>query len=145
MDEADAYFESSVVRTARLVGLPESVREAREAALGLAGFGLAYPVVIGLIAGDEAARSAAVQFCCSWVLGVAVLVFGRGPLVRRVAIASVMLQSLAVLRIQVEAVPDLARLVVVVFTLGASAMIVYQLWRSEAKAWFDVRVADAEW
>ncbi|WP_433760896.1 hypothetical protein [Nocardia sp. CA-135398] len=145
MYEAEAYFESSATRTARPAGLPESVRAAREAALGLAGFGLAYPVVMGLIAGDEAARSVAVQFCCSWALGLAVLVFGRGRLVRRVAIVSVMLQSVAVLRIHVEAVPDLARLVVVLFTLGASATIIYQLWRPEAKAWFDIRVADSEW
>ncbi|WP_040692086.1 hypothetical protein [Nocardia vinacea] len=145
MDEAEAYFESSAVRTARPVGLPESVRDAREAALGLAGFGLAYPVVMGLIAGDEAARSAALQFGCSWVLGLAVLGLGRGPRVRRVAIVSVMLQSVAVLRMHVEAVPDLARLVVVLFTLGASATILYQLSHPEAKAWFDIRVADAEW
>ncbi|WP_433526534.1 hypothetical protein ACQPZ2_17695 [Nocardia pseudovaccinii] len=145
MDDAEAYFESSVVRTARQVDLPESVREAREAALGLAGFGLAYPVVMGLIAGDEAAGSAALQFGCSWVLGLAVLVLGPGPRMRRVAIVSVMLQSVAVLRIHVEAVPDSARLVVALFTLGASATILYQLSRPEAKTWFGIRVADAEW
>ncbi|MEV4234337.1 MULTISPECIES: hypothetical protein [unclassified Nocardia] len=145
MDEAEAYFESSAVRTARPVGLPESVREAREAALGLAGFGLAYPVVMGLIAGDEAARSATLQFGCSWVLGLAVLVLGRGSRVRRVAIVSAAVQCVAVLRIHVEAVPDLAGLIVVLFALGASATIVYQLWRPEAKAWFDIRVTDAEW
>ncbi|MFI6361791.1 hypothetical protein ACIBG0_03485 [Nocardia sp. NPDC050630] len=145
MDEAEAYFESSAVRTARPVGLPESVRQAREAALGLVSFGLAYPVVMGLIAGDEAARSAAMQFGCSWLLGLAVLVIGRGPRVRRVAVVSAVLQSIAVLRIHVEAVPDLARLVVVLFVLGASATIVYQLWRPEAKAWFDIPVTGAQW
>ncbi|MEV5832376.1 hypothetical protein [Nocardia sp. NPDC052112] len=144
MNDAEAYFESSVVRAARPVGLPESVREAREAALGLAGFGLAYSVVMGLLAGDHAAGSVAVQFGCSWLLGL-LLVLGRGPLVRRVAMVSVLLQFVAVLRIHVEAVPDLARLVVVLFTLGASATMVYQLWRPEAKAWFDTRIVDAEW
>ncbi|MEV6137565.1 hypothetical protein AB0L63_16160 [Nocardia sp. NPDC051990] len=145
MDDAEAYFESSAVRTASPVGLPESVREARDGAWGLAGFGLAYPIVLGLIIGDDAARSAAVQFGASWVLGLAVLFLGRGPLVRRVAIGSALLQSVAVLWIHVEAVPNVAGFVVVFFTLGASATIVYQLWRPEAKAWFDIRVADAEW
>ncbi len=145
MDDDEANFESSAVRTAPPVGLPDPVHEAREAAWGLVGFGLAYVAVVGLIAGDDAARSVAVQFGCSWVLALAVLVVGRGPLVRRVAIVSVLLQSVAVLRIHVEAVPDLARLVVVLFTLGASATIVYQLCQPEAKAWFDIRVADVEW
>lgn len=145
MDDAEAYFESSAVRTAPTVVPPEPVREAREAAWGLAGFGLAYPVVLGLIIGDAAARSAALQFGASWVLGLAVLVLGRGPLVRRVGIAAALLQSIAVLWLHVAAVPYSAGLVVDFFTLGASATIVYQLWRPEAKAWFDIRVDDAEW
>jgi hypothetical protein len=143
--DAEAYFESSAVRTAGPVGLPESVREAREAASGLAGFGLAYPIVMGLIAGDEAAGSAALQFGCSWVLGIGVFALGRGPMVRWIAIGLAILQTVAVLRVHVEAVPELARLVVVLFTLGASATIVYQLWRPDAKAWFDFRVVDVDW
>ncbi|WP_433192559.1 hypothetical protein ACQP1G_28075 [Nocardia sp. CA-107356] len=142
--DAEAHFESSAVRTARPVGLPESVREAREAASGLAGFGLAYPVIMGLISGDAAARSAAVQFSCSWVVGLALLAIGCGAMVRRAAIGLAVVQAVAVLRVHVDAVPDVAGLVVIVFTLGASTTIVYQLWRPEAKAWFDIRVADAE-
>ncbi|MFX0576507.1 hypothetical protein [Nocardia nepalensis] len=143
--DAEAYFQSSAVRTAWPVGLPESVREAREAASGLAGFGLAYPIVMGLIAGDQAARSAAVQFGYSWILGIAVFALGRGAMVRWVAIGLAIMQTVAVLRVHVEAVPELARLVVVLFTLGASATIVYQLRRPEAKAWFDFRVIEVDW
>ncbi|WP_433684374.1 hypothetical protein [Nocardia sp. CA-119907] len=142
--DAEAYFESSAVRTTRPMGLPEAVREAREAASGLAGFGLAYPIVMGLIATDAAAGSAALQFGCSWLLAITVCCFGRGPLVRRVAIGLAVLQAVAVLRVHVEAVPELAGLVVVVFTLGASVAIVHQLWQPEAKAWFDIRVTAAE-
>lgn len=142
--DAEAYFESSTVPTARPIALPEAVREAREAASGLAGFGLAYSVVMGLIGTDEAAGSAALQFGCSWLLALTVCWFGRGPLARRVAIGLAVLQAVAVLRVHVEAVPDLAGVVVVLFTLGASVTIVHQLWQPEAKAWFDIRVTVVE-
>lgn len=141
--DPEAYFDSPAVHSARPISLPESVREARGAAAGLAGFGLAYPVLIGLIAGDEVARSAALQFGCSWILGVAVFALGRGPLIRRAVIGLAILQVVAVLRVHVQAVPGVVGLIVVLFTLGASATIVCHLRRPEAKAWFDIRVAAA--
>ena len=141
--DPEAYFDSPAVYRARPIGLPESVREARAAAAGLTAFGLAYPVLIGLITGDEAARSAALQFGCSWILGFAVFGLGRGARIRRAVIGLAILQVVAVLWVHVRAVPGVVGLIVVLFTLGASATIVCHLRRPEAKAWFGIRVDTA--
>lgn len=122
-----------------LVEMPEPTREAREAALGLAGFGVAYAAIMGLMLGAEAAGGAAIQFLFSWLLALVVWGFTRGASgVRVLAIILAVAQAVVGWRTQPLDVPFEQWIVAALYSLGASIAVVYQLNRAEAKAWFDV-------
>ncbi|MEU7146247.1 hypothetical protein ABZ942_42900 [Nocardia sp. NPDC046473] len=119
--------------------MPEPAREAREAAFGLAGFGLAYAVLMGLTLGAEAAGGAAIQFLFSWLLALVVWGFTRGASgVRVLAIILAVAQAVVGWRTHPIDVPFEQWIVAVCYSLGASTAVVYQLTRADAKAWFDI-------
>jgi hypothetical protein len=119
--------------------LPEPAREAREAAWGLAGFGFAYSVIMGLTLGAEAAGGAAIQFLLSWLLALAAWGFVRGASgVRVLAIILAIAQGVVGWRTHPIDVPFEQWIVAVLYSLGATIAIVYQLNRAEAKSWFAV-------
>lgn len=119
--------------------LPEPAREAREAAWGLAGFGLAYSVIIGLAFGGEAAGGAAIQFLFSWLLALVACGFVRGASgVRVLAIILALAQAMVGWGTHPGEVPFEPWIVAVLYSLGATIAIVYQLNRAETKAWFAV-------
>jgi hypothetical protein len=118
-------------------GMPEPVREARQAAWGLAGVGVAYPVVLGLTLGGVAAEGAMARFFVSWILGATVFAFaGGGDGVRRVAAALASLQAVVGFVVHADAIPPLLGLVPSVYSLGIAIAIVYLLSRAESRVWF---------
>ncbi|MFF3223604.1 hypothetical protein ACFYV7_12505 [Nocardia suismassiliense] len=124
-----------------LTELPEAAREAREAAWGLAAFGLAYPVVMGLTRSAEAAGGAAIQFLFSWLLGLVAWGFTRGASgVRVLAVILALAQAVVGWRTQPNDIPFEQWIVAVLFSLGTSGAVVYQLCRAEAKEWFGTDV-----
>ncbi|PXX57918.1 hypothetical protein DFR70_116148 [Nocardia tenerifensis] len=138
---ADSSEEDLAVaeRLWALSTLPEPAREAREAAWGLAGFGLAYVVIMGVTLGGEAAGGAAIQFLFSWLLGLVVCAFAHGAsAVRVLAIVFAVAQAVVGWQTHPHAVPFGHWIVAVLYSLGAATAVVYQLTRAEAKTWFDV-------
>lgn len=129
--------DCAVAETWGLDDIPIPAREAREAAWGLAGFGLAYPVIMGLAFGGEAAGGAAIQFLFSWLLGIVVCGFTRGATgVRVLAIILAAAQAVVGLRTHPIDIPPGLWLVAVVYSLATTPAIVYQLCRPATKAWF---------
>lgn len=123
-----------------LTELPGPAREAREAAWGLAGFGLAYTALMGLMLGGEAAGGAAIQFLFSWLLALVAGGFTRGASgVRVLAITLALAQAVVGWQTHPLDVPFTQWIVAVLYSLGASIVIVYQLTRPEAKEWFDIQ------
>ncbi|MFI9409085.1 hypothetical protein [Nocardia gamkensis] len=138
MSSAFSGEESSVgVETA----MPEAVRDVREAVAGMAGFGLAYPVLMNLTRGGDAAATASAQFCVAWALGLLVLGFAEGaPAVRKLTIGLALLQAVVgcwAIR-DSATVPPVVAIVAAAYSLATSAAVVYLLCRPEAKAWFGV-------
>ncbi|MFF7939389.1 hypothetical protein ACFZC5_06750 [Nocardia gamkensis] len=138
MSSAFSGEESSVgVETA----MPEAVRDVREAVAGMAGFGLAYPVLMNLTRGGDAAAMASTQFCVAWALGLLVLGFAEGaPAVRKLTIGLALLQAVVgcwAIR-DSATVPPVVAIVAAAYSLATSAAVVYLLCRPEAKAWFGV-------
>lgn len=123
--------------------MPEAVRDVREAVAGMAGFGLAYPVLMNLTRGDDAAATASVQFCVAWALGLLVLGFAEGAHpVRRLTITLAILQAVVgcwAIR-DLATVPPAVGLVAAGYSLATSVAVVRLLCRPDAKAWFGVRV-----
>ncbi|MFG3615347.1 hypothetical protein [Nocardia sp. NPDC047654] len=121
--------------------MPEAVRDVREAVAGMAGFGLAYPVLMNLTRGGEAAATASTQFCVAWALGLLVLGFAEGaPAVRKLTIGLALLQAVVgcwAIR-DSATVPPVVAIVAAAYSLATSAAVVYLLCRPEAKAWFGV-------
>ncbi|MEU2031956.1 hypothetical protein [Nocardia amamiensis] len=122
--------------------MPEAVRDVREAVAGMAGFGLAYPVLMNLTRGGDAAAMASAQFCVAWALGLLVFGFAEGARpVRSLALALAILQAVVgcwALR-DLATVPPLIGVVAAAYSLGASAVVVHLLCQPDAKAWFGVR------
>ncbi|MEV6320294.1 hypothetical protein AB0M45_03705 [Nocardia sp. NPDC051787] len=122
--------------------MPEAVRDVREAVAGMAGFGLAYPVLMNLTRGGDAAAMASTQFCVAWALGLLVFGFAEGArTVRGLALALAILQAVvgcSALR-DLATVPPLIGVVAAAYSLGSSAAVVHLLCRPDAKAWFGVR------
>ncbi|MEU5758047.1 hypothetical protein [Nocardia sp. NPDC047648] len=138
MSSAFSGEESAVgVETA----MPEAVRDVREAVAGMAGFGLAYPVLMNLTRGGDAAATASTQFCVAWALGLLVLGFAEGaPAVRKLTIGLALLQAVVgcwAIR-DSATVPPVVAIVAAAYSLATSAAVVYLLCRPEAKAWFGV-------
>ncbi|MEU2037551.1 hypothetical protein [Nocardia niwae] len=121
--------------------MPEAVRDVRAAVAGLAGFGLAYPVLMNLTRGGDAAATASTQFCVAWALGLLVLGFAEGaPAVRRLTMGLALLQAVVgcwAIR-DLAAVPPVVGIVAAGYSLATSAAVVHLLCRPEAKAWFGV-------
>ncbi len=122
--------------------MPESVRDVREAVAGMAGFGLAYPVLMNLTRGGDAAATASTQFCVAWALGLLVLGFTEGAhSVRRLTVTLAVLQAVLgcwAIR-DLTTVPPVVGVVAAGYSLATSGAVVYLLCRPEAKAWFGVR------
>ncbi|MFI6166963.1 hypothetical protein ACIBCN_09250 [Nocardia sp. NPDC051052] len=122
-----------------LGAMPEPAREAREAALGLAGFGVAYAALMGLMLGGEAAGGAAIQFLFSWLLALVVWGFTRGANgVRVLAIILAVAQAVVGWRTHPLDVPFEQWIVAALYSLAASTAVVYQLNRAETRTWFDI-------
>ncbi|WP_040867489.1 hypothetical protein [Nocardia exalbida] len=121
--------------------MPEAVRDVREAVAGMAGFGLAYPVLMNLTRGGDAAATASTQFCVAWALGLLVLGFAEGaPAVRKLTIGLAFLQAVVgcwAIR-DSATVPPVVAIVAAAYSLATSAAVVYLLCRPEAKTWFGV-------
>ncbi|WP_454196732.1 hypothetical protein [Nocardia sp. Marseille-Q1738] len=122
--------------------MPEAIRDVREAVAGMAGFGLAYPVLMNLTRGGDAAAMASTQFCVAWALGLLVFGFAEGAhMVRGLALALAILQAVvgcSALR-DLATVPPLIGVVAAAYSLGTSAVVVHLLCLPDAKAWFGVR------
>ncbi|MET7768944.1 hypothetical protein [Nocardia sp. NPDC005366] len=117
--------------------MPEPVREAREAALGLAGFGILYPVVLGLTVGGETAVTGALRFAPSLLLGLLALGFGAGgSRVRNGALVLAALQILVGVRMLGAADVGVVAVLTVCYAWGASAMLIYLLRQPRAREWF---------
>ncbi|MEV0292357.1 hypothetical protein [Nocardia sp. NPDC050710] len=131
------YSDSVIVDPAVPQRMPEPVREAREAALGLAGFGIVYPVILGLTVGGSAAAAGAVQFAPGWLLGLAVLGFGTGAVVvRRAAIVLAALQIIVGTRIAGITDLGVVPVLTVFYAWGTSAAVIHLLRQPHARAWF---------
>lgn len=121
--------------------MPEAVRDVREAVAGMAGFGLAYPVLMNLTRGGDAAATASTQFCVAWALGLLVLGFAEdAPAVRKLTIGLALLQAVVgcwAIR-DSATIPPVVAIVAAAYSLATSAAVVYLLCRPEAKAWFGV-------
>jgi hypothetical protein len=125
-----------------LGSMPAQVREAREAAWGIAGFGIAYPAVMGLFIDADAAKAASTQFCCSWILGLVVFGFaGRWDRASTLAITLAFLQAVVCVRARDDAIPVVLWIVAVVYSIGVCAAIACLLRRPAAKAWFAVGIS----
>ncbi|WP_040780008.1 hypothetical protein [Nocardia pneumoniae] len=122
--------------------MPQAVRDVREAVAGMAGFGLAYPVLMNLTRGGDAAATASTQFCVAWALGLLVFGFAEGArTVRSLALALAILQAVVgcwSLR-DLATIPPLIGVVAAAYSLGTSAAVVHLLCQPDAKAWFGVR------
>lgn len=125
--------------------MPGPVREAREAALGLAGFGILYPVVLGLTVGSSPAVSGALRFAPGVLMGLAALGFGNADFRRRrAALMLALLQIVVAVRFSgishVGAATDLGviPLLTVVYACCISVVVLYLLTRPLAREWFGV-------
>ncbi|WP_054811503.1 hypothetical protein [Nocardia arizonensis] len=117
--------------------MPRSVREAREAALGAAGFGILYPVVLGMTVGGAAAWGGALQFAPGVLLGAVALGFDRGdPRLRHAALLLAVLQFAVGLRVSGVSGLGVVAPVTVCYAWGIAAAVCYLLCRPEAKEWF---------
>lgn len=122
--------------------MPVAVRDVREAVAGLAGFAIAYPVLMNLTRGGDAAAAASTQFCVAWALGLLVFGFAEGArTIRSLAIALAIMQAALGCSAlgDLETVPPLVGIVAAAYSLGTSAVVVHLLCQPEAKAWFGVR------
>ncbi|MFR9773482.1 hypothetical protein [Nocardia sp. SC052] len=123
--------------------MPAAVRDVREAVAGMAGFGLAYPVLMNLTCGGDAAATASTQFCVAWALGLLVLGFAEGaPAVRKLTIALALLQAVVgcwAIR-DLASVPPVVGVVAAGYSVATSVAVVHLLCRPEAKGWFGVPV-----
>ncbi|MET8653165.1 MULTISPECIES: hypothetical protein [Nocardia] len=119
------------------VPMPGPVREAREAALGLAGFGILYPAALGLTLGSEAAVTAALHFAPSLLIGLLALGFRSGDASLRKSVL-VLAAVQILLGLHIIGATDLGVIVVltVLYVWGTSAMLIYLLRRPQAVAWF---------
>ncbi|MFD0361025.1 hypothetical protein ACFQZZ_06120 [Nocardia sp. GCM10030253] len=141
---ADSSAENHAIAVAirMLGGTPVQVREAREAAWGMAGFGIAYPAIMGLIIGADAARAASIQFSLSWILGLVAFGFaGRRYRADTIAMVLAILQAVVCLRAHDDAIPSLLWIATVLYSMGVCAAIAYLLRRPVAKAWFATGVS----
>jgi hypothetical protein len=123
----------------RAIGMPTRVREAREAVWGLAAFGIAYPVIMGVFIGGTAGRTAALQFGCSWILGLAACGFaGRSPHVRTAAIILAVLQGAMGFWVRAGTIPSVLWLGAAMYSVGTACAVVYMLHQAESEAWFAI-------
>ncbi|MGN2637274.1 hypothetical protein ACWEKT_31625 [Nocardia takedensis] len=123
----------------RAAALPAAVREAREAAFGLAAFGIAYPVVLGVTIGGGAAGTGALQFAPGVLLGIVALGFGSGDaLLRRLALILAAVQIVLGLRVAGEVDLGVIPVLTVFYAWIVSGAVVHLLRRPQAKEWFGV-------
>ncbi|MBH0774879.1 hypothetical protein [Nocardia bovistercoris] len=139
------YFDAIAFGRPEPRRMPGPVREAREAALGLAGFGILYPVVLGMTVGGSAAVSGALRFVPGVLMGMAALGFGNADIRRRrAALALALLQIVVAVRFSgisgLDAASDLGviPLLTVVYACGISVVVLYLLTRPQAREWFGV-------
>ena len=119
--------------------VPAVVREAREAALGLAGFGIAYPVVLAATVDGATAGTGALQFAPGVLLGVVALGFGSGDaLLRRLAMILAGVQIVLGLRVAGGADLGVVPVLTVLYAWITATAVIYLLTRPRAKDWFGV-------
>ncbi|MGK8522990.1 hypothetical protein ACRS6B_16155 [Nocardia asteroides] len=123
---------------------PEAIRDVREAIAGMAAFGLAYPVLMNLTRGGDAAAVASAQFCVAWALGLLAAGFTEGAhTAHRLTITLALLQAVIgcwAIR-DLTTVPPVVGIVAAAYSLATSVAVVHLLCRADAKAWFGVRVS----
>ncbi|MEU7764676.1 hypothetical protein AB0B25_06095 [Nocardia sp. NPDC049190] len=123
-------------------GIPAAIRDVREAIWGLAGFALAYPMIMGVTCGGKAAAAASAQFCVAWALGLLGFGFAEGArgvraLTLILAIAQAIVGWYAIGG--PAPIPPAVAVVAACYSLGTTAAVVHLPRRPEVKVWFGAR------
>ncbi|MFQ6329300.1 hypothetical protein ACLMAL_24625 [Nocardia sp. CWNU-33] len=141
---ADPAAENHAIAVAArmLGGMPTQVCEAREAAWGMAVFGIAYPAIMGSTIGVDAARAASIQFVFGWILGLVACGFaGRWQWTGVTAIVLAFLQCAVCVWARSDVIPPVLWIVAVLYSAGVCAAVAWLLRRPVAQAWFVVGVS----
>ncbi|MGO4613958.1 hypothetical protein AB4305_07265 [Nocardia sp. 2YAB30] len=124
--------------------MPDAVQDVREAIWGMVGFATAYPIIMGVTRGAEAAAASSSQFCVAWALGLLVFGFAEGArAVRTLALILAIGQAVVGWRVigDLATVPPAVGVLAACYSLGTTAAVVHLLRRPDAKAWFGVQVS----